>query len=274
MNSEHHNPRQVTTIKDLAKKKVNNEKIVATTCYDATMARLISFAQLDFVLIGDSLATVMMGHPNTLPVTIEHMVVYASSVSRVLQGPLLMADMPFMSYHMSPEQTYQNATRLMQQGGVHGLKLEGAAPWVLDQISHLVESGIPIMGHLGVTPQSVHQTSGYMVQGKEPSSAERLIQDAEKLDGAGVFALVLELVPAALAAEITRVVSVPVIGIGSGAQVDGQILVLQDLLGMNSSFQPKFVKKYCDLETTTVEALNTYVREVLQGEFPNATHSW
>lgn len=262
------------TILSLAQKKREQEKIVAVTCYDATMARLVGMSPVDVVLVGDSLGMVMHGHTNTLSVTVDHVVVCSASVSRVLKGPLIVADMPFMSYHISREETCRHAARLMTEGGAHAVKVEGATDAVCEAIERLVESGIPVMGHLGFTPQSIHQIGGYKSVKNSEEALKKLLSSAQRLVDAGAFALVLEMVAADLAAEVASQVVVPVIGIGSGRDVDGQILVLQDLLGMNSSFRPKFVKTYCDLESTIINSVSEYSREVRAGEFPDSSHSY
>lgn len=264
-----------STVVSLQKKKERQEKIAAVTCYDSTMARLVGLTKMDMVLVGDSLGMVMMGYKNTLPVTIDNMVTYAASVSRSLGGgnPLLVGDMPFMSSQLSAEDTYKNAMKLMQEGGMEAVKIEGESPWTVDRIAHLCQAGVPVMGHLGFTPQSIHACGGFKVW-NERSHDQNLLSSAQNICDAGAFALVLELVPQNIAAQIATALSIPVIGIGAGHKVDGQILVLQDLLGMNSSFKPKFVKNYCNLEGVITEALQRYLDEVHHGEFPRSEHTY
>lgn len=263
------------SIHQLLEKKHRGEKIVCTTCYDSTMARLLYRSEIDLILVGDSAGNVMMGHPSTIAVTNEDMVRYSACVTRVLGDDakkIIIADIPFMSYATVPL-AIENATALMQKGGVHGVKLEGASTSTLEAIALLVDHGIPVMGHLGFTPQSWHTLGGPVVCGKDPTAARMMVQHAKKLSNAGVFSLVLEMVPKELAAQITQEIPVPVIGIGAGGDVDGQILVLQDLLGM-SPHTPRFAKVYAPLATAIEKAVSQYCAEVRKGEFPLESHSY
>ena len=258
---------------DLFAKKARHEKLVMITCYDAAFAELIDRTNVDIVLVGDSLGNVVLGFDNTIAVTMDHMVHHTTAVARKLRRPFLVADMPFLSYSLSVEQALHNAGRMMQEAGAKAVKLEGGHA-VCDKVRALVDAGIPVMGHLGLTPQSVHAMGGYRVQGRSGEAAERLIEDAKLLVDAGIFSLVLELIPAPLAAEVTRQISVPTIGIGAGGETDGQVLVLHDMLGMNLNFKPKFVKKYANMGDDVIAAVESYAREVRDGAFPSEEHSY
>lgn len=262
------------SVLSLGEAKRNRKKIVALTCYDATLARLVDMSSVDMVLVGDSVGMVMHGHDHTLQVTMDHMVMHTSWVRRALSGPLLVADLPFMSVQVSVEDATRHASRLVSEGGAQVVKLEGGGSYICKVTSHLVCCGIPVCGHLGFTPQSIHQVGGFRRYTDDLDSSKRLMDDAHRLEDAGVCAMVLEMVPDGLAAQVAEAVSVPVIGIGAGKEVDGQILVLQDLLGMNHSFKPKFVKHYSDLETIIVSAVDEYAREVRSGVFPDPSYSY
>jgi len=261
------------TVLDLQSMKADNQKIVMVTAYDATMARLVDMAGVDMLLVGDSLGMVVQGQQDTLPVTLEDIVYHTRAVGRVLQSAHLTADMPFMSYQLSAEQALASAGKLVKESGAQSVKLEGgirSAP----AIARIVEAGIPVVGHVGLTPQSVHVMGGFKVQGRDAESARKVVADAVAVAEAGAFCVVLEGVPVDVAAEITANISVPTIGIGAGAACDGQVLVSNDLLGMNLSFQPKFVKRYARLEETIVDAVKTYGSEVRAGSFPAAEHTF
>lgn len=265
------------SIADLIQAKASGQKIVAVTCYDAAMARLMDARSVDMVLVGDSVGMVMHGDKDTLKVSIDHMVMHTSWVSRVLKGPWLVADMPFMSAHISLDETMRQGSRLMAEGGAQAVKLEGASPAVCQAIRGLTAAGIPTIGHLGYTPQSIHQfggISGYRRRGSDPAAAAELMTQARRLADEGAVMLVLEMVPTQVAAEVTQSLAIPVIGIGAGPEVDGQILVLHDLLGMNASFQPKFVKRYAELERVITAALSEYAGEVRSGAFPHESYSY
>ena len=260
----------ILTIKE---KKINAEKISMVTCYDAVFARLIDQCDIDIVLVGDSLGNVMMGYEDTTRVTIENMIYHSSCVQRVLKRPLLCVDMPFMSYHLSTKQCVKNAARLVQEGGAQCVKIEGGAG-ITPQVQALVGAGIPVMGHIGLTPQKINTLGGYRVQGRDVESQEKLIADAKALEKAGAFAIVLELVPSSLAGQITKELEIPTIGIGAGKLCDGQVLVLHDLLGFEQNFSPKFVKKYANAGAIIKESLNDFSREVKNCEFPSDDHSF
>jgi 3-methyl-2-oxobutanoate hydroxymethyltransferase len=261
------------TVRSLQLKKVNGEKISMVTCYDSTFAKLINQTDIDMVLVGDSLGNVMMGYDNTLKVTVDDMARYGASVSRSLDSAFLVIDMPFMSYNVSLEETLKNGYKLVSEAGAQAVKLEGGKA-ITPQVKALVDAGIPVMGHLGLTPQSIHTIGGYRVQGRDEQEAARMLEDAKALENAGVFSLVLEMVPSDLAKKISETVSIPVIGIGAGVECDGQVLVLQDLLGMDSGFKPKFLKTYAGLSEVIVGALNEYNSEVKEKVFPAEQHSF
>lgn len=261
------------TVPIILGRKNSAHKITALTAYDYSFARILDATEIDIVLVGDSLGMVALGYENTLPVTMDEMVAHTRAVKRGLHNPLLVGDMPFMSYQVSDEKAVANAGRLIQEGGAEAIKLEGGVR-MAERVTAIVHSGIPVMGHVGLTPQSVHQFGGYKVQGKNHLDASQIRQDAKTLEKAGVFSVVLEGIPEDLAAEITRDLKIPTIGIGAGAGCDGQILVLHDLLGLNSDFTPKFVKRYADLKTQVESAVQEYVREVRSGEFPGQEHSY
>ncbi len=261
------------TVLDLHQKKADNAKIVMVTAYDATMARLVDAAGVDMVLVGDSLGMVVQGHDDTLPVTLDQLVYHTRCVTRVIKKAHVTADMPFMSYQVSAEQALVSAGRLIQEGGAQSVKLEGGERSAA-AISKIVEAGIPVVGHVGLTPQSVHAMGGFKVQGRDQESAERVVRDALAVAEAGAFCIVLEGMPTDVAAEVTSRLSIPTIGIGAGAQCDGQVLVCNDLLGMDLSFQPKFVKRYARLQETILEAMGAYATEVRSGAFPTAEQSF
>ena len=265
--------RKRVTIPQLTEWKKNQRKIIALTAYDYTFARLLDESGIDVILVGDSAGMVAMGYENTLPVTMDEMIHHTRGVRRGVQQALLVGDMPFMSYHTSAEDTIRNAGRFIQEGGAEAVKMEGGSR-VFDKISAVVQAGISVMGHVGLTPQSVHQFGGYRVQGKNYLDARQIKKDALDLQKAGVFSLVLEGIPMELAAEITAELEIPTIGIGAGPHCDGQILVTQDMLGMNLDFAPKFVKKYAELGTAVRSAVQDYVDEVQSGAFPDEAHSY
>jgi len=261
------------TVLDLQKKKADNQRIVMVTAYDATMARLVDKAGVDMVLVGDSLGMVVQGHSDTLPVTLDHVVYHTACVARGLQRAHLCADMPFMTFQVSPDQAMLSAGRLLQEGRAQSVKLEGGVR-VADSIRKLTEAGIPVVGHVGLTPQSVHAMGGFRVQGRTPDDAERVVEDALAVEQAGAFMVVLEAIPAPLAAEITARLAIPTIGIGAGVACDGQVLVCNDLLGLDLSFEPRFVKRFARLEEIVVGAMEAYAAEVRAGTFPGPEHAF
>lgn len=261
-----------TTIFDFQKRKRQGKKIVMVTAYDATFARIIEESGIDVMLVGDSLGVVVQGKEDTLSVTMEEMVYHTRMVASAATQSLVIADMPFLSYQGNIDDAIQNAGRFLQVGAA-AVKLEGSIV-VLDRITALVEFGIPVMAHLGMTPQSVHQLGGYRVQAKSRSDVERLIEDAQAVEAAGAFALVLEAVTVEAAEKVTAAVSIPTIGIGAGSACDGQVLVLYDLLGLFDTFVPKFVKQYAQLKTASVKALRQFRRDVETGKFPSRRESY
>lgn len=263
-------PRRVT-VPLLGRFKRQGQPIAVVTAYDATFARLVDEAGVDVVLVGDSLGMVMQGHPHTLEVTLDHMIYHARCVRRVVQRAHLVVDLSFMSYQVSPEQALVSAGRLVQEGGAEAVKLEGARA---EAVRRIVSAGIPVMGHIGLTPQSVHEFGGFRVQARDEDTAEKLRQDALALQEAGAYALVLEGIPAALARQVSDSLSIPTIGIGAGVGCDGQVLVMQDLLGLNDQFRPRFVKRYAELAEVVRGAFSEFVREVRERKFPADEHSF
>lgn len=262
----------VTTTK-LVEMKQKGIKITALTAYDAPASRLLNEAGIDVVLIGDSVGMVKLGYENTIPVTLEEMLHHVKAAKRGNTRALLVADMPYLSYELDIKETLRNAGRLVKEGGAHAVKLEGGLE-TAPMIKELLKVNIPVMGHLGLTPQAVNRLGGYKVQGRKPQEAERMLTEAKILEGAGAFALVLECVPPGLAREITRKLSIPTIGIGAGAHCDGQILVLDDMLGLSDGPELKFVKRYADLRNAALRAVAAYIREVREGSFPAAEHEF
>jgi 3-methyl-2-oxobutanoate hydroxymethyltransferase len=261
------------TINTLRKMKQAGERISMLTAYDATFARLFDGAGIEILLVGDSLGMVVQGHDSTLPVTMDQMVYHCAAAARGTEHAHLVADMPFGSYQGSADEAVKNAIRLVAEGGAESVKLEGGAEYV-EIVRRISRAGVPVMGHIGLTPQSVHKLGGYVVQGRSEEKAQKLLADAKALEQAGCYALILEAMPAELSAEITASVSIPVIGIGAGAGCDGQVLVCYDLLGMNPDFSPKFVKKYLDLGTQIREAAAHFRDDVRGGTFPGPEHSF
>jgi 3-methyl-2-oxobutanoate hydroxymethyltransferase len=242
------------------------------TCYDSAFARIVDASPVDVVLVGDSLGNVVLGHPDTIPVTLDDMIHHCRAVSRVVDRALVAVDMPFGTYQVSGDAAVQNAIRLIQQGGASAVKLEGGTE-VCEQVRRITSAGIPVLGHLGLTPQSIHQIGGYKVQGKGDAGSH-VLQSALALQAAGASAVVLELIPAQLAIEVTQALKIPTIGIGAGAGCDGQVLVLHDLLGFDSQFNPKFLKKYANLESIVSNALLQYHEDVMTRSFPASSHSY
>lgn len=268
---DHAARRKVTTL-TFAQKKARGEALTMLTAYDYPTALALDQAGVDAILVGDSLAMVVLGYETTLPVTMEEMLHHARAVARGARGALLVGDMPFMSYQVSVEEAVRNAGRFLQQGGMDAVKLEGGRERV-DAIRAIVKAGIPVMGHLGLTPQSVHQLGGFRAQGKTAPAAVRLLEDALMLEAAGCFSLVLESVPARLAEKISQRLTIPTIGIGAGAGTDGQVLVTHDLLGLFDRFTPKFVKKYANLHAEMQKAFHAYIAEVQERQFPAQAHT-
>jgi 3-methyl-2-oxobutanoate hydroxymethyltransferase len=266
------NPR--ASIRRLLELKGQGQPIVAMTAYDVLFARLLEAAEVDLILVGDSLGQVVLGYDSTIPVTLEEMIHHARAVKRGAPATLVVLDMPFMSYQTSVEDALRNAGRALKEAGVEAVKLEGGHGRTCDAIRALVASGIPVMGHIGLTPQSVHALGGYRVQGRGDADADRIRREAEALEEAGVFAMVLELVPAPLAREISASLTVPTVGIGAGAGCDGQVLVLYDALGLNPGFGPKFLKRFANLHEVALEGVRAFAHEVREGTYPGPEHSF
>lgn len=266
-------PERPFTIHDLRAFKQRGERFVMLTAYDYLSARILDEAGVPVILVGDSLGMVVLGYSSTVPVTLEEMLHHTRAVSRAVSRSLVVGDMPFGSYQEGPQQALRSATRFLKEGGAHAVKLEGAGP-TLDAVALLVQSGIPVMGHLGLTPQSVHQLGGYRVQGRDPEAADRMVEDARALEEAGIFALVLEAIPAELGQRITASVGVPTIGIGAGPHTDAQVLVWHDMLGLTAGRLPRFVKQYADLRGEITAAVKTFMHEVADGEYPGPEHTY
>lgn len=260
------------TLKSLLKKKQNQEKIVSITAYDFTFARIIDQCDVDIILVGDSLSNVCAGYPSTLPITLDEMIYHCKAVRKGVNRAFLAGDLPFLSYQVSIEKALESAGRMMKESQVDAVKLEGGEI-MAETIYRLTQVGIPVMGHLGFTPQSEFQI-GRGLQGKEEDAAKKILDEARILEEAGVFSVVLEMVPANLAKEITSLLNIPTIGIGAGVNCDGQILVSYDLLGMDKDFNPKFLKKYADFSKLIPEAVNLYAFEVKSGVYPDSSHSF
>ena len=253
--------------------KVQGEKIAMLTCYDYTMATLLDAAGTDVLLVGDSASNVMAGNETTLPITLDQMIYHAQCVSRGAKRAMVLVDMPFGSYQSDSGIALASAVRIMKETGAHAVKLEGGEE-VVESILKITKAGIPVMGHLGLTPQSIHQFGSYGLQGKGEEAAEKLIKEALLLQEAGCFGLVLEKIPAVLAAKVSAALQIPTIGIGAGVNCDGQVLVMQDMLGMNNEFKPKFLRKYADLAGEITRATSAYVQDVKQAQFPSAEESY
>jgi len=264
----------MTTVLDVQRFKDEGRRFAVLTAYDFLSARILDEAGIPILLVGDSLGMVMLGHPTTLPVTLDDMLVHAKAVSRGARQALLVGDMPFMSYQVSTEQAIASAGRFIQEAGMHAVKLEGGGASVIDITKRLTEIGIPVMGHLGLTPQSVHTMGGFKVQGKTEAQAARILADAKGLQEAGAFSIVLEGVPSKLAATITDALRIPTIGIGAGPGTDGQVLVLHDMLGLTSGKAPKFVKRYANLAEEIARAAMSYADDVREGKFPGPEHEY
>jgi 3-methyl-2-oxobutanoate hydroxymethyltransferase len=265
--------RRVTT-RSLLEMKQRGDKIVSLTAYDYLFARLVDEAGADVVLVGDSLGQVVLGYASTIPVTLDDMIHHASAVRRGVQRALMVVDMPFLSFQISPEETVRNAGRVLKETGAESVKIEGGDEQTGVHVRALVRAGIPVMGHVGLTPQSVHAIGGYRVQGRDEQNAARILEEAKRLENCGCYSVVLELVPAALAADITRAVSIPTIGIGAGPSVDGQVLVLYDMLGLNDGFSPRFLRRFASLADESRKGLSSYVQAVREGSYPDSEHSF
>jgi 3-methyl-2-oxobutanoate hydroxymethyltransferase len=265
--------RSPLTVQDLKERKAQGGRVVALTCYDALFARLLDESGVDILLVGDSVNQVLAGAETTLSATLEQMIYHTKSVRRGSERALVICDMPFLTYQVSREDALRNCGRVLAETGCHGVKLEGGHP-IAETTRALVDAGIPVMGHVGLTPQSVHVLGGYRVQGRDEAAAARLAQDAKALEDAGAFAVVLELIPATLASRITKSLAIPTIGIGAGPACDGQVLVLHDMLGLNDRFNAKFVKHYATLAQDVREAVELFAAEVREGRYPGPEHSF
>ncbi len=265
-------PKRVTT-RTIAEMRSKRQPIACLTAYDYLTARLLDQSGIDLILVGDSLGMVFQGHETTIPVTLDQMIYHALTVVRGVERSMVIVDMPFMSYQANTEEGFRNAGRVMKETGAGGVKFEGGLR-VADLVRKTVEAGIPVMGHLGLTPQSIHQFGGYQPRGATPEEARRLVADAKALEDAGAFAIVLEKVPSGLAKRITNSVSVPTIGIGAGVHCSGQILVTPDVLGLYEDFEPRFVRKYAKLADDIRSSIGTYVKDVKGLEFPNSSESY
>lgn len=261
------------TVPEIVKMKQKGEKITSLTAYDYTFARILDDAGVDILLVGDSVGCVVQGHPSTLPVTLEEMIYHTKAVVRGRRRALVVADMPFLTFQVSREEAKRNAGRFLQEAGAEAVKFEGGVV-MRETIEAVVQAGIPVMGHVGLTPQSIHRFGGYKVQGKEKTQREAILRDALAVEAAGAFSVVLEGMPTDLAQEITGRLAIPTIGIGAGVHCDGQVLVVHDMLGLFDAFAPKFVKKYADLKAVMAGAVKDYIAEVRERKFPGPDHSF
>ncbi len=261
------------TTNSLVEMKKGGEKISMITAYDYTLARIINQTNIDIVLVGDSASNVMAGHETTLPITLDQMIYHASAVVRAIKRSLIVVDLPFGTYQSNPEKALESAIRIMKESGAHAVKLEGGEE-ITKSITKIIKAGIPVMGHLGLTPQSIYKFGTYSVRAKEKMEADKLLEDAKLLEELGCFGIVLEKIPTNLAGKVTQSLNIPVIGIGAGKKVDGQVLVLQDMLGMNKEFNPRFLRRYLDLETTISGAVEQYSKDVKNNDFPNEEESY
>ncbi len=267
-------PVSPVTIPSLQGKKESREKIVALTAYDFPTAKIIDEAGVDIILVGDSLGMVVLGYESTIPVTMDEMIHHTKAVSRAVRRALVIGDMPYFSFHLGVEETIANASRFLKEAGAKAVKIEGASKKRLKLVEAMVEAEIPVLGHVGLTPQSLYRFGQYKVRGANREEAKGIIADALNLESAGAFGVILECIPKDLARTITEKLRVPAIGIGAGPHCDGQILVFHDLVGYSNGYQPKFVKKYADLQEVISQAVRTYAKEVRQGAFPEETHTY
>jgi 3-methyl-2-oxobutanoate hydroxymethyltransferase len=254
--------------------KKKGKKIVMLTAYDAPTAAILSEVGVDMILVGDSVGNSLLGYESTIPVTLEDVIHHSAAVARARPDCFIVGDMPFMSYKVSTQQALKNCALMLQEGGAEAVKIEGASEQVVDIVRSIVDAGIPVMGHIGLTPQSIYQLGGYRIQGRTADMAEVLVQQAVQLEEAGAFSIVIELVPSETAKVITEAVKIPTIGIGAGPHCDGQVLVLWDMLGLFEDFKPKFVKKYANVRELIKNAVVEYTKEVRDGKFPDDEHSF
>lgn len=260
-------PSKITT-QTVVDMKSKGEKISMLTAYDFTMAQIIDQAGIEIILVGDSASNVMAGHETTVPMTLEHMIYHTSCVVRGVDRALVIADLPFMSYQVTTKEALISSGRMMKEAGAHAVKMEGGK-YIVDTVKRIVDAGIPVMGHLGLTPQSIYKFGTYKVRATEDDEADELIRDAKLLEEAGCFSLVLEKIPAHLAEKVTAELSIPTIGIGAGPSCDGQVLVLHDMLGLNKEFNPRFLRRYADLNSVMTDAVQNYIKDVKNKDFPN-----
>ena len=262
------------TVREVLARKQRRERLVMVSAYDALFARLSEEGGADLILVGDSLANVILGLDSTVPVTVDQMIHHGAAVCRGARRALVVVDMPFMSYQISTEDALRNAGRIMKETNAHAVKVEGGDDALAATIHAMTRAGIPVMGHIGFTPQSVNTLGGYRVQGRGPGDQERLIEEAKRVEAAGAFSLVLELVPAGVAQAVTEAVGIPTIGIGAGAECDGQVLVLHDLLGLNDTFRPKFLRRYAEMAGDVRKAVKQFADDVKSGRYPDREHSF
>ncbi len=261
------------TTKSLIDMKANGEKISMLTAYDFTMAKIVDSAGIDVILVGDSASNVMAGHETTLPITLDQMIYHASGVVRACNRALVVVDLPFGTYQSDPKEALRSSIRIMKESGGHAVKMEGGSE-IKQSIKRILAAGIPVMGHLGLTPQSIYKFGTYTVRAKEEEEAAKLMEDAKLLESLGCFALVVEKIPAHLAEKVAKSISIPVIGIGAGGGVDGQVLVIHDMLGMNNEFSPRFLRRYMNLFDDMTKVIGKYVEDVKSSDFPNASEQY
>ncbi len=264
--------KRVTTHQLLAMKEAG-EKISMLTAYDFSMAKILDAAGIDIILVGDSASNVMAGNETTLPITLDHMIYHATSVIRAVNRAFVVVDIPFGSYQGSSEEALRSAIRIMKEAGAHAVKMEGGIE-IKESVERVLSAGVPVMGHLGLTPQSIYKFGTYAVRAQEEEEANKLIEDAVLLEKCGCFAIVLEKIPAKLAGKVAKKVKIPIIGIGAGGEVDGQVLVVHDMLGINKEFNPRFLRRYADLHTIMSNAVESYIKDVKTSDFPNKSESY
>ncbi len=274
MATQSRGPSRRVSVLDLQQMKERGERIAVLTAYDYLFARIVDAADVDIILVGDSLASVVLGLDSTLPVTLEAMIHHARAVCRAAERGLVVVDMPFLSYQVSVEEAVRNAGRILQETGAAAVKLEGGSERITAAVEAIVGAGIPVMGHLGFTPQAVNRLGGARVQGRNDADRERIVDEARRLEAAGAFSIVLELIPQDVAADVTAALRIPTIGIGAGPSCDGQVLVLPDMLGLNRGFEPRFLRRFADLGDIAEAAVREYVRAVKAGEYPAPEHSF
>ncbi len=261
------------TTHTLQEMKLRGEKISMLTAYDYSMAKIVDAAGIDIILVGDSASNVMAGHETTLPITLDQMIYHASAVVRAVSRAFIVVDIPFGSYQGNSSEALRSAIRIMKESGAHSVKVEGGSE-IKESVMRILSAGVPVMGHLGLTPQSIYKFGTYTVRAKEEAEANKLLEDAKMLETCGCFAIVLEKIPAALAKKVAESISIPVIGIGAGGEVDGQVLVMHDMLGITQEFKPRFLRKYADLQSIMLGAFKQYISDVKGRDFPNETESY